>query len=299
MKATIDIPLQGLELLEKPKQKMTMIVPGGGMMGCDSRNMIVTRGRPVGHDVLAYAAPRAKKIYSLDRALQRGAILLHGHVDKKELPIFEGDVSYPCSSGGMMTSMILDGVGGRFVDAAGDQGVTLLRELKKRLLLHTIPGDRKFVLRGVRTDRGEGVVIDAHFESAFAAVMGPPVSLEPVAAAPSAPARKELLTAVMKKKLMDRDGKPAKPIFKIFDPGGAGTWLLCSLEPDGDTLWAVCDLGFGCVEYGTVSLEELETARSQSFNLHMERDKYFAGAGMSVSALTSLSSLQQWQEVKS
>ena len=45
----------GLALLEKPKQKLTLIVPGGGMMGCDSRNFIVTKGLSDGRPI--YAAP--------------------------------------------------------------------------------------------------------------------------------------------------------------------------------------------------------------------------------------------------
>jgi hypothetical protein len=284
----------GLALLEKPKQKLTLIVPGGGMMGCDSRNFIVTKGLSDGRPI--YAAPKSPKKYYLDRALSAGAILLKGHLSRTDLPIFEGDIPRMTSGGYSVTSMILDGVGGRFVDAANDGGVTLLNNLKQHLLFHTVSPDRKLTLLAPRHDNesgGEGVVIDANFENAFEVAMGPPVSLEPVATAPIAPARKELLTAAMKKKLMDRDGKPAKPIFKIFDSGGAGTWLLCSLEPDGDTLWAVCDIGFGCVEYGTVSLEELETARSKAFNLHMERDKFFDGAGLkSVAELTGLESLQ-------
>ncbi len=57
----------GLALLEKPKQKLTMITIGGGMMGCDARTMIVTQGKlpSDGRMVLAYAAPRAKKKYRL------------------------------------------------------------------------------------------------------------------------------------------------------------------------------------------------------------------------------------------
>lgn len=291
--------LEGIAILEKPKQKITIIVPGGGMMGCDAREFLITRGRmstPRG-ECLIVSPPRSQKMRYMEKVLKHGVIVLRGHVSKTDLPVFEGDVSY--SRGGMMcTSMTLDGVGGRFVDAAGDGGHTLLTGLRSQLVLHSLLPTLNATLWAARTGDEKGKLLEAHFAPTLVEALGPPYTQFEFDIAPQAPARKELLTTAMKKKLMAREGKPAKPIFKIFNPGGAGTWLLCSLEPDGDTLWAVCDIGFDCVEYGTVSLEELETTRSKAFNLHMERDKYFDGAGMAVAELTRLESLQQWREVK-
>ncbi|RVC60517.1 DUF2958 domain-containing protein, partial [Mesorhizobium sp. M2A.F.Ca.ET.046.02.1.1] len=48
------------------------------------------------------------------------------------------------------------------------------------------------------------------------------------------------------------------PVVKLFDPTGAATWLLSELDADGDTLFGLCDLGFGFPELGSVSLAELQ-----------------------------------------
>lgn len=293
--------LEGIAILEKPKQKITIIVIGAGEMAHDYRESLVTRGRvsTLRGDCLLVSRPGSSKQRFLEPMLRHGAIVLKGHVSKTDLPVFVGDVPYELPYGGTGTRTVLYGDGGNFVDAARDGGRTLLANLREHLVLHSLPPTIKASLSLPSTHDGFGNVLDAHFGPTLVEALGPPMTqFDILPAPPQAPERKALLTAVMKNKLMAREGKPAKPIFKIFDPGGAGTWLLCSLEPDGDTLWAVCDIGFGCVEYGTVSLEELETTRSKAFNLHMERDKYFDGAGMSVAELTSLESLQQRQEVK-
>jgi hypothetical protein len=36
------------------------------------------------------------------------------------------------------------------------------------------------------------------------------------------------------------------PVVKFFSPVGAATWLFSELDEDGDTLFGLCDLGFGC-----------------------------------------------------
>src|SRR3546814_3231519 len=49
----------------------------------------------------------------------------------------------------------------------------------------------------------------------------------------------------------DRDGKSAPnpvPVVKLFNPVGAATWLATELADDGDTLFGLADLGFGCPE---------------------------------------------------
>jgi hypothetical protein len=40
-------------------------------------------------------------------------------------------------------------------------------------------------------------------------------------------------------------------------PLGAATWLFSELDEDGDTLFGLCDLGFGCPEMGSASLTEI------------------------------------------
>ncbi len=64
------------------------------------------------------------------------------------------------------------------------------------------------------------------------------------------------------------------PVVKFFNPVGAGTWLITEMEPDGDTLFGLADLGFGCPELGAFSLAEF-TSISLLFGLGIERDILF------------------------
>ncbi|MBS4047004.1 DUF2958 domain-containing protein [Ferrovibrio sp.] len=74
------------------------------------------------------------------------------------------------------------------------------------------------------------------------------------------------------------------PVVKFFNPTGAATWLLTELAADGDTLFGLCDLGFGCPELGYVSLREIAGIRV-GFGLRIERDRHFkAGYPLSVYA---------------
>jgi len=71
-----------------------------------------------------------------------------------------------------------------------------------------------------------------------------------------------------------RDPDPA-PVVKFFSPVGAATWLATELDMDGDTLFGLADLGFGCPELGSFSLAEIEALRLP-FGLTVERDLTFA-----------------------
>lgn len=66
-----------------------------------------------------------------------------------------------------------------------------------------------------------------------------------------------------------------KPLFKLFAPAGASTWLVYSMEDDGDTLWAVADIGQDCVEYGTVSIKH--DICNPVHRMPVEKDKFFEG----------------------
>jgi hypothetical protein len=70
------------------------------------------------------------------------------------------------------------------------------------------------------------------------------------------------------------DHDPA-PVVKFFNPLGAATWLATELYDDGDTLFGLADLGFGCPELGCFSLSELASVRLP-FGLGIERDLAFA-----------------------
>ncbi|MDE8652546.1 DUF2958 domain-containing protein [Novosphingobium album (ex Liu et al. 2023)] len=75
----------------------------------------------------------------------------------------------------------------------------------------------------------------------------------------------------------DRDGLVALdpvPVVKLFNPCGAATWLATELDRDGDTLFGLADLGFGCPELGSFSLSELASVRLP-FGLGIERDLSF------------------------
>jgi len=65
------------------------------------------------------------------------------------------------------------------------------------------------------------------------------------------------------------------PVVKLFNPLGAATWLATELGTDGDTLFGLADLGFGCPELGYFSLSEIAALRLP-FGLGIERDTGFS-----------------------
>lgn len=73
-----------------------------------------------------------------------------------------------------------------------------------------------------------------------------------------------------------QSGHDPVPVVKFFNPAGAGTWLATELDDDGDTLFGLADLGFGCPELGSFSLSEIIAVRLP-FGLAIERDLCFAG----------------------
>ncbi len=66
------------------------------------------------------------------------------------------------------------------------------------------------------------------------------------------------------------------PVVKFFSPVGAATWLFSELDEDGDGLFGLCDLGFGCPEIGSASLSEI-AAVTLPFGLTIECDLCFEG----------------------
>lgn len=71
------------------------------------------------------------------------------------------------------------------------------------------------------------------------------------------------------------DAADKRPLVKLFNPLSAATWLASELAEDGDTLFGLADLGFGCPELGWFSLSEIESLRLP-FGLRIERDRHFA-----------------------
>lgn len=94
----------------------------------------------------------------------------------------------------------------------------------------------------------------------------------------------ELITPELEKELRaaNKGSGSEKIRAKLFNPVGAATWLLTSMDADGDTLWCVADLGLGFVEYGTVSLNELKNL-VLPLGMSIERDLYFDPEGLEVS----------------
>jgi hypothetical protein len=96
----------------------------------------------------------------------------------------------------------------------------------------------------------------------------------------------KLITADIKKKLeknyakASETGESVPVVLKLFG-GSACTWLITEIEPDGDTMRGLCDIGHGCCEYGTVSLRELQSVKFPPFGLGVERDMYFKGGAVS------------------
>lgn len=65
------------------------------------------------------------------------------------------------------------------------------------------------------------------------------------------------------------------PVLKLFNPIGAATWLATEIGEDGDTLFGLADLGFGCPELGYFSLAELAGVRLP-LGIGIERDIGFS-----------------------
>ena len=69
------------------------------------------------------------------------------------------------------------------------------------------------------------------------------------------------------------------PVVKLFTPDACATWLVTEIDPeDHNRLWALCDLGMGFAEYGTVWLPEIAALRGK-LGLPVERDFSFEAEG--------------------
>ncbi|WCM26308.1 DUF2958 domain-containing protein [Sphingomonas sp. QA11] len=66
-----------------------------------------------------------------------------------------------------------------------------------------------------------------------------------------------------------------RPLVKLFHPLSTATWLASELAEDGDALFGLADLGFGCPELGYFSIAEIEALRLP-FGLRIERDLNFS-----------------------
>ena len=89
----------------------------------------------------------------------------------------------------------------------------------------------------------------------------------------------KLITKEIQDKLDKAGYHGEKAICKFFNPVGAATWIIFGQdEDDKDILFGVADLGFDCVEAGTISLSELEAVKLP-LGLSIERDTGFRHEG--------------------
>lgn len=96
--------------------------------------------------------------------------------------------------------------------------------------------------------------------------------------------KKPLITAELRVQLLkngaesqanERASMRHLPLVKLFNPTGAGTWLISELDPDDDDIaFGLCDLGMGSPEMGSFRVSELENFKGL-FGLGIERDKYW------------------------
>ena len=89
----------------------------------------------------------------------------------------------------------------------------------------------------------------------------------------------KLLTSKQRERLLANGAQPGadhKPLVKLFNPTGAGTWLLTELDPEcpGEIAFGLADLGMGFPELGDIGLLELFEFRGR-FGLGIERDLHF------------------------
>lgn len=88
----------------------------------------------------------------------------------------------------------------------------------------------------------------------------------------------ELVTPEQREQLLAngaRRGADHTPVVKLFNPCGAGTWLVTELDPEDESIaFGLADLSFNTPEVGSFSLSELEAFKGP-FGLGIERDLYF------------------------
>jgi len=101
----------------------------------------------------------------------------------------------------------------------------------------------------------------------------------------------KLITKEIDSKLTAAGDTGTKVICKFFNPCGAGTWLITGRDPEEpDILWGAADIGCGCVEFGTISLSELENVKLR-FGLKIERDLHCSVEGADVNTFLERDSL--------
>ena len=97
----------------------------------------------------------------------------------------------------------------------------------------------------------------------------------------------KLFTKAQRERLLAngaRRGADHVPVVRLFNPTGAGTWLLTELDPENpdDYAFGLADLGMGFPELGDIGLREISEFRGL-MGLGIERDLYFRPRGRTIS----------------
>ena len=277
---------------KKPKPlPITILMLGGSMFGGLAVSEWWFREVTGVGDIFVSEKKTSRKGYCLIKmAARREMIVMAGHSRQfSEMDVAKQVARATTSAGFTTFSCVMDGTS-RIASADGEQA--MLAHITETVLAHTFKGSPVYYV-DVKSGDGVGDRAKHNCSEAIMAALAKSYKLPEVhtwtlaAPAPTAPARKELLTPAMKERLMNN--KTQTPLFKLF--GGACTWLCVSLEDDGDTLWGWADIGQGIVEYGPFSLRDIETVRFRPLNNHAERDKFFDGKRVDVEHLGVRTSL--------
>ena len=86
----------------------------------------------------------------------------------------------------------------------------------------------------------------------------------------------KLFTRAQREKLLAngaRRGADHRPVVRLFNPTGAGTWLLTELDPDhpDDYGFGLADLGMGFPELGDIGIREIAEFRGPHGPRHRAR----------------------------
>jgi hypothetical protein len=84
---------------------------------------------------------------------------------------------------------------------------------------------------------------------------------------------KEIMRKLIKNNEGDKYGFDKKPVVKLFNPTGIGTWYLYCLDEKTNIAYGVADLFEK--EYGVIDVDELLEYRHAS-GLGIERDMYWS-----------------------
>jgi hypothetical protein len=96
----------------------------------------------------------------------------------------------------------------------------------------------------------------------------------------------KLLTKAIREQLVknfehaQETGEDGEVVLKLFG-GSCFNWLITELDPETNIMMGLCDIGQGCCEYGSVSLDELKSIKFPPFGLGVERDSHFTGGPIS------------------